>query len=234
MIQTRNTHKKKRVQFEEWVYKVTTARRFESRDQSGSFLTKGKRGYNTLKLCYCVHLLTNLFLRSREEKDEIRRQTNKLPSSISLPGSEKCCFLGCSLLLKKWQNLKKIRLLIYGSRPRKWKQFAYAKYIRTKITIKKFLFKSELAGSRKIKVGSFTEIEISIFVDNSTRLFNGTLINKQRNKRVNKLKKKTFFKKLFLLGAVLNDGRTKFHIYGAYHDFQRLPHSSYVFCGWIN
>ena len=79
------------------------------------------------------------------------------------------------------------------------------------------------------KVGSFTEIEISIFVDNSTRLFNGTLSNKQRNKQVNKLKKKTV-KILFLLGAVWDDGRTRFHLYGAYHDFQRLPQSSYVFC----
>ena len=79
------------------------------------------------------------------------------------------------------------------------------------------------------KVGCFTEIEISIFVDNSTRRFNGTLSNKQRNKQVNKLKKKTL-KILFLLGAVWDNGRTKFHVYGAYHDFQRLPQSSYVFC----
>ena len=208
---------------------MPTARRFESRGQSGSVLTKGERGYN--KLCYCVYLPTNLLLRSREERDEIRRQTNNLPSSISLAGSEKCCFLGCSLFLNKWQKLKTIRLLIYGSRPRKWKQFAYAKYIWTKITIRKFLFKSELSGSKKIEVVTFTQIEISIFVDNSTRLFNGTLINKQRNKQVNKLKKTTFFKTLFLLGVVREDGRTKFHIYGVYYDFQRLPRSSYVFCG---
>ena len=82
---------------------MDTERRFESRGQSGSVLTKGYRGYN--KLCYRVHLLTNLLLRSREERVEIRRQTNKLPSSISLPPEvidhEKCCFLDCSLFVEE-------------------------------------------------------------------------------------------------------------------------------------
>ena len=48
------------------------------------------------------------------------------------------------------------------------KTICLRKNIGTKITMKTFLFKSELAGSRKIKVVSFTETEISIFVDNST------------------------------------------------------------------
>ena len=88
-------------------YKVDTARRFESRGQSGSVLTKGYRRYN--KLCYRVHLLTNLLLRSREERDEIRRQTNKLPSSIILPPEERnvafwtarCCWRSD----KNWKRL---------------------------------------------------------------------------------------------------------------------------------
>lgn len=161
-------------------------------------------------ICYYVQLLTNLFLRSRGERDEIRRQTNNLPWFISLPSGEKCCFLGCCCWRsdKKWKRLDSL----CDSRPRKWKQFVYVKYIWTKITIRKFLFKSELAGSRKIaaynnftvklslkiwKVGSFTKIEISIFVDNSTRLFNGTLINKQRNKQENKLRKRHYGKYCF-------------------------------------
>ena len=60
--------------------------------------------------------------------------------------------------------------------------------------IKKFLFKSELAGSRKIKVVSFTEIERNQYLrlQLDCRLFN-RLINKQRNKQVNKLKEKDVF-----------------------------------------
>ena len=66
------------------------------------------------------------------------------------------------------------------------------------------------------KVGCLTEIEISIFVDNSTRRFNGTLSNKQRNKQVNKLKKKN------IKNTVSPECHMGLHVYGAYHDFQRL------------
>ena len=102
------------------------------------------------------------------------------------------------LLTEKWQKLKTIRLLIYGSRPRKWKQFAYSKYIRTKITIRKFLFKRELAGSGKIaayndftnvllrygRVGSYRLKQKSVSSLRSRLGFNGTLVNKQKQTKI--------------------------------------------------
>ena len=120
------------------------------------------------------------------------------------------------LLTEKWQKLKTIRLLIYGSRPRKWKQFAYSKYIRTNITIRKFLFKRELAGSGKIaayndftnvllrygRVGSYRLKQKSVSSLRTRLGFNGTLVNKQKQTKI-----------LFLLGALWDDGRTKFHIW---------------------